>query len=231
VWGVDEHGRRIDPAEFEYQICFKCHGDSANQPQGDATSPFAPRRRSRDVNLRRVFAADAPSSHPVIAPGRNADVPSLRAPLTAASLVRCTDCHASDTGRGTGGNGPRGPHGSTYPALLERQYATADFTSESPAAYALCYKCHDRDVLLSDRSAFRLHRAHVIDRRAPCSTCHVAHGVSAKTGTSENNAHLVDFDVGIVSPAPGGLSYASAGTRSGSCTLTCHGHRHDAARY
>ena len=24
-----------------------------------------------------------------------------------------------------------------------------------PASYALCYKCHDRDVLLSDRTAFR----------------------------------------------------------------------------
>ena len=70
-----------------------------------------------------------------------------------------------------------GAHGSTYRPLLERNYTTADFTSESPTAYALCYKCHDRDVLLSDDSAFRLHAKHVVAGRTPCSACHAAHGV------------------------------------------------------
>jgi hypothetical protein len=122
-----------------------------------------------------------------------------------------------------GSGGARGPHGSIYRPLLERNYSTTDPTVESPAAYALCYKCHDREKLLSDASAFRLHRRHVVDASAPCSACHSAHGVSPLTGTAENNAHLVDFDLSVVRPLGGGRPYASAGPRRGSCNLTCHG--------
>ena len=231
VWGIDDLGRRSDVAQFEYQICFKCHGDSQNQPaafRGAGQQPV--RRAAADANLRRVFAASSPSSHPVVAPGRNPDVPSLRAPLTAASQIRCTDCHASDDGPGAGGSGPRGPHGSIHHPLLERNYSTSDLTPESPATYALCYKCHVREVLLSPASAFPLHQKHVVDQRTPCSACHAAHGVSATAGTPLANAHLVDFDLTIVRPAAG-APYTSTGPRAGSCNLTCHGQRHDSLRY
>jgi predicted CXXCH cytochrome family protein len=232
VWGIDDLGRRVEVVQFEYQICFKCHGDSANQPSlsGSGALPGFVRRAAADPNLRRVFATSAPSSHPVVASGRNPDVPSLRPPLSVASRIRCSDCHASDDGAAAGGAGPRGPHGSIYRPLLERSYSTADMTVESPGSYALCYKCHDRDVLLSTSSAFRPHRSHVVTYLAPCSACHSAHGVSATSGSSRNNAHLIDFDLSIVRPGAS-APYTSDGPRTGSCSLTCHGRLHDALRY
>ena len=233
VWGIDQSGQRVDRVRFEYEVCFKCHGDSANQPQAYGAGGLDRVRRAvTDVNLRRVFDPSAPSFHPVVAPGRAPIVPSLKAPLTPSSLVYCSDCHASDTGAGAGGTGARGPHGSVYPHLLERSYQTADRTPEAQSAYALCYKCHDRDVLLSDRSSFRLHRRHVVDQQSPCSACHASHGVSLAAGTAVNNAHLIDFDVTIVGPDPRGLRQYTAGVLgSGSCTLTCHGSRHEARGY
>jgi predicted CXXCH cytochrome family protein len=233
VWGIDASGRRVAEARFEYEVCFKCHADSANQPQ--ARGPVLPdtvRRARIDVNLRRVFDASAASFHPVVGPGKATVVPSLKAPLTTASLVRCGDCHASDTGPGAGGSGPAGPHGSSFLHLLERNYATLDATPESPTAYALCYKCHDRQVLLSAKSSFPLHARHLTAGRATCSACHGAHGVSASAGTPINNAHLIDFDTTIVKPTQFGIrSYAARGPASGSCALTCHGKEHQDLLY
>lgn len=241
TWGIGIDGQVVEPARFEYEVCLKCHGDSANKPQASGTSLASRvRRATADVNLRRVFDAMAPSFHPVAAPGRNADVPGLLPPYGASSMIRCTDCHASDGGAGAGGGGPRGPHGSSFPSLLERQYLTALGTAESPAAYALCFKCHDRDALLSTQSHFSLkttppdgaspalHQRHVQQRSIPCSACHDAHGVSADAGNERENAHLISFDLSIVQP--GGdrtLRYVSLGRAAGSCNLTCHGEPHD----
>ncbi len=234
VWGVDQNGQRVEHVQFEYEVCLKCHGDSANRGQG-AQSAGGVRRASGDTNLRRVFSTSSPSFHPVIAPGRNPDVPSLKAPYSPGSMIYCSDCHSSDTGPGAGGPGARGPHGSIHPHLLERAYAVADLTVESPSSYALCYKCHDRDVLYSDQlDAFAaktgprsLHQVHVVDRTTPCSACHSAHGVSQQTGRPSENAHLVDFDLSIVQPGAGGQPrYESKGLRTGSCNLTCHGTAH-----
>jgi predicted CXXCH cytochrome family protein len=249
VWGLDLNGQRVPQVRFEYELCFKCHADSANKPQ--SMGPLAPetaRRARNDVNLRQVFASSAASAHPVLAPGRSADVPGLVPPLTATSLVTCGDCHASDSGPGAGGGGPRGPHGSIYPHLLERNYTTTYPTAESPTAYALCYKCHRSDVLFAppttaatalQHSGFwtgatptggdhvSLHALHVRDRSTPCSACHNAHGISSSAGTPAQNGHLVDFDVSIVTPGPDGLlRYQSLGPGSGSCNLSCHGVQH-----
>ncbi|HEY3448488.1 MAG TPA: cytochrome c3 family protein [Myxococcales bacterium] len=227
VWGIDRAGQRVERVAYQYEVCFKCHGDSANKPQARGpTPPETLRRRTPDANLRRVFDALSPSYHPVAAPGRGADVPSLVAPLTTASQVYCTDCHASDSGLGNKGAGPRGPHGSVYPHLLERNLSTADRTVESPAAYALCYKCHDRTVLLSDRSAFKPHARHLADG-IPCTACHASHGVSSLQGNLQNNAHLIDFDISIARPTErGDLRYTSHGARAGSCSVSCHGATH-----
>jgi predicted CXXCH cytochrome family protein len=236
TWGIALDGRSVAEARFEYEVCLKCHGDSANKPQAAGVSRTDRVRRAQDdVNLRRVFDPGSPSFHPVAAPGKNPLVPGLRPPLTASSVIYCTDCHASDDGAAAGGAGPRGPHGSVYPQLLERQYATADFTPESPMAYALCYKCHDRETLLREdpgspsASPFP-HRKHVVNASAPCSACHDAHGISAGTGSETENARLVAFDLSIVSAGSAGPP-RYAGTSARSCNLTCHGRpaqkRHD----
>jgi predicted CXXCH cytochrome family protein len=266
VSGVDLAGQWVAAARHEYEICLKCHGDSANKPQAsDAGSLGRPRRASADANLRLVFAPTAVSFHPVAASGKNPSVPGLLPPYSPSSTIRCTDCHASDTGPGANaapgtasakgwragglkpdlgprdgaaaGTGARGPHGSTYAPILERQYLTDDFTAESPAAYALCYKCHDREVLLSEASTFKLvrkddttvplHRRHVVEQSAPCSACHAAHGVSREAGNEANAAHLVSFDLSIVKAGhAGALRYETGGVGHGSCALTCHGVKH-----
>ncbi len=247
VWGIDRSGARVEPVQYEYEVCFKCHADSANQPQarrGGGRDALVP-RAVLEVNLRRVFDAAAASSHPVVSPGQNPSVPGLRTfdparPLTVASQIFCSDCHASDDGPGAGGQGARGPHGSSYAHLLERNLSTADNTPESDSAYALCYKCHDRVALLSTQSNFTnlaspvpaLHASHVSMQHAPCTACHNPHGVAASAGNPATNAHLIDFDTSIVKPGPGGaVAYVVAGPRSGSCTLTCHGRAHDASSY
>lgn len=233
VWGIDRFGNKVSPALNQYEVCFKCHGDSANQPA--ARGPVPPdtlTRRINDVNLRHQLDLGAPSFHPVEGPGKSSDVPSLLPPWSTSSVVLCTDCHASDSGPGAGGAGPAGPHGSSYRHLLERNYTTTDLTPESPSAYALCYKCHDRSVLLSSASGFPLHSKHVVEAQTPCSACHASHGVSALAGSETNHAHLIDFDTSIVQPdATGRLQYDSAGSRHGSCALTCHGRAHPASSY
>ena len=232
VWGVDLSGQRVEPARFEYEVCLKCHGDSANKPQpvggrrGDSI-----RRASGDPNLRMQLSPSAASFHPIALPGRSAAVPGLKQPHNEQSVISCGDCHASDGGPGNGGAGPRGPHGSIHPFLLERGYATRAGSVESPGTYALCYKCHDRDVLLSSKSGFPKHRAHVVDWGSPCSACHTAHGVSGERGTPEENAHLIDFDLSIVQVRAGVRRYRSLGTGTGSCTLTCHDTPHDEKQY
>jgi hypothetical protein len=86
-------------------------------------------------------------------------------------------------------------------------------------------------VLLSDRSAFPLHRRHVVERGAACATCHDAHGVSVAAGNARENAHLISFNVAVVGAAPDGrLGYTAQGSRHGSCALTCHGVPHDDIR-
>lgn len=230
VWGVDRNGQRVEQVRFDYELCFKCHGDSVNQPAPGLANLSAPRRGAAETNLRLAFASDAASAHPVVAPGRGAPSPSLKPPWTTGSTISCGDCHASDGGPGAGGSGPRGPHGSSFPFLLERSYATADLTPESATAYALCYKCHDRAVVLSARSSFPEHVRHA-GIAAPCSACHDPHGVSARRSLPGANLHLVDFDTSIVQPFQGARRYQSTGAGAGNCTLTCHGHDHNASAY
>ncbi len=231
TWGIALDGRKVAEVRFEYEVCLKCHGDSANKPQAPGISRTDRVRRAQDdVNLRRVFDPGSPSFHPVAAPGKNPIVQGLKPPLTALSIIYCSDCHASDDGAGAGGAGPRGPHGSIYPNLLERQYLTADFTPEGPMSYALCYKCHDREKLFS-ASPFP-HRKHVVNGSAPCSACHDAHGISSQAGNAQENAHLVSFDLSIVAGPPGGPRYRTAGPSHGSCNLTCHRElHHDDAKH
>ncbi len=223
VSGVTITGRETDNADFTYEICFKCHGDSVARPRITI---------SRDVtqtNTRLEFQTSNPSFHPVAGPRRNSDVVSLLPPYRVGDVISCTDCHSSDNARSASGSGANGPHGSIFEPLLERNYETADFTAESAEAYALCYKCHNRDSILNDDS-FARHRRHILAIRAPCSACHDAHGVNRGQGNATNHGSLINFDLSIVSPAatPSGLrlEYQDTGRLSGNCTLTCHGFAH-----
>ena len=187
----------------EAEMCFLCHGPAANRP-------------ARQPDVARQFSST--SYHPVLGPGRGSRVPSLVAPLTTASVIACTDCHGNDNP-----SGPAGPHGSLYAPLLVRADQHDDGQPESPARYDLCYRCHDRNSILSDVS-FPFHRKHVVEQRTPCSACHSAHGADTPS--------LVQFDPAIVQPNAKGLrSFASLGGGGAQCYLSCHGATHDPASY
>ena len=224
--GVSAAGAPVLRAQYEYEVCFKCHADNA-------TSVTMVSRQIVQTNKRLQMAQTAISFHPVMATGRNSDVPSLVQGLTEATIINCTDCHASDSSAKAkaGGSGPNGPHGSSYAPLLIANYEKADNVPENVNTYALCYRCHQRSSILANQS-FPLHNLHVVSAQSPCSACHTAHGISSVQGTTAGNAHLINFDLAIVRNALNKpIAYQSQGPRSGKCTLTCHGVVHDGLGY
>lgn len=217
VKGVNQAGVVVNSVTREYELCFRCHAESLSR--GRTLVP----RLSAQTSIRLQFAATSASFHPVVNHGKNANVPSLLSPYTAGSLIYCTDCHNNDQGPGAGGSGPRGPHGSAYPALLERQLIMVDGLAESPASYALCYKCHDRERILADLSFS--HQKHVQDGRAACTTCHDPHGVTG-------NQRLINFNTTYVKAlaGQGPARYNPALPKDQACTLSCHGVDHPLPR-
>jgi predicted CXXCH cytochrome family protein len=149
VKGQSAGNTYLPQSSNEYEICFKCHADSANKPQ---YTDFSVVGIGYGRNPQRMFEVGNPSRfntrlefefsssyHPVTRPrnlstGLGGDVPSLRQQpitpggspetirrLSAAAFVYCSDCHNNDTGRNLGiAGGPAGPHGSNLPHLLER---------------------------------------------------------------------------------------------------------------
>jgi len=233
VRGVDRNGAEVASVTFGYEVCFKCHGDD------NADQPFVP-RWIPTTNLRLAFDPGNPSFHPVVARGRNLDVPSIPASLepgmSPSAQIGCTTCHADD------GGVSNGPHGSSFAPILRERYETADGTPESYESYALCYRCHDRDKLLADTSFPRAaaaaagsgggHSGH-LGAGIACAACHDPHGVNldatADAGESGSHTHLVNFDQRVVQPLPGAPYpvYEDRGGHSGSCALVCHGVVHD----
>jgi predicted CXXCH cytochrome family protein len=223
VKGVDTDGNPVEQIQFLYQLCYRCHSDSPTKP----TSPTT--RQIDQNNVRLEFDPANPSYHPIEAAGKNPNVPSLIAPLSEASQIYCTDCHASD-----GAGSPAGPHGSIYINLLKYQYSRADNTPESAQNYALCYSCHDRNSIINRTGNFgrRVHREHVIGQDTPCNACHDPHGISSNQGTTVNNTHLINFDLGIVQPNSNGqLMFVDQGNEAGACYLRCHGENHNPKSY
>ena len=128
----------------------------------------------------------------------------------------------------------------TYNHILKLQYSVADGassaqgTTESVTAYALCYSCHNRNNIISNTSSLPSHKLHIIDQRTPCNTCHDPHGISNTQGNSTNNSNLINFRSGIVTAPtnPQGLiRFEDTGVKHGSCYLTCHGKNHNPEIY
>ena len=225
VTGVHSGGGYVKRVAYEFEVCFRCHADASDQ-----SLPLI-ERQVLQPNIRLKFDPAGPSFHPVVAPGTSNDVPSLIFPLTEASQIYCSDCHASDDGPGTGGGGASGPHGSIWPFLLEREYRIADGTPESFQVYALCYKCHERSSIVADES-FPSHSKH-LDDGSSCAACHDPHGISATQGNSIEHSHLINFDVSLVRPdtQTGLLRFEDLGNRKGRCYLECHGRSHSPEEY
>ena len=220
VSGVTVSGGVTQQVQHEYEVCFKCHADNSSRIQSTIT------RQITQTNTRLEFDPSAAAFHPVVAPGLNRNVPSLKSPMTVATMIYCIDCHNSDSPSGT-----KGPHGSSYRYLLAYRYETSDFTQESSYSYELCYRCHSRNSILNDES-FPQHQKH-LNEQIPCSACHDAHGISTAQGTITNNSHLINFDTSIVrsDPTTGRLEFEDTGTFHGRCYLQCHNKQHSPEEY
>ncbi|MFZ2198053.1 MAG: cytochrome c3 family protein [Thermodesulfovibrionales bacterium] len=226
VSGIDRNGMEVKSANYEYEICFKCHADFSYGQE------YVPRVIPNN-NLRLAFEPGNPSYHPVMETGKNSNLPSLllSTDSSASNLIYCTDCHRDDA------EVSRGPHGSSHPPILRARYEMNDGTYESYDNFALCYQCHDRTSILRDDSFKRDfsgkggHRGHLASG-ASCAVCHAPHGV-VDDGTSGSHTHLINFDTRVVTAKSGTTYpfYTDLGTFSGSCTLVCHGKLHDNLSY
>jgi predicted CXXCH cytochrome family protein len=222
VKGVNDGGQQIPVSQKIYEICFKCHADDNN----NVVNTMIITRQIDQLNTRMEFALGNPSFHPVGAIGQNTDVPSLLPAFTTNSIISCIDCHNSDNP-----TGPNGPHGSNFKYILERNYTTADYTTESSNSYALCYKCHSRNSILNNES-FSEHNRHIADEKTPCAICHDPHGISIDQGNYTNNSHLINFEITVVSPNDAGnLYFEDNGRYAGSCSLKCHDKNHEGEAY
>ncbi len=221
VKGIDNAGNSVNPISYEYQLCYRCHTTSSWRPSSPTT------RKIEQNNVRLEFSTSNPSYHPIEGAGANSDVPSLISPWTTSSKMYCTDCHASD-----GTNAPKGPHGSSYPQILKKQYVRTDRATYSVSNYALCFECHSSSKIVSETGPFKYHKKHIDDEDTSCNTCHDPHGISSTQGNSTNNSKLINFNTNVVTAdGQGRLYYERTGYRSGKCYLTCHDEEHKGWKY
>jgi hypothetical protein len=208
VAGVSQAGGAVSGADYEYEVCFKCHGVR------DQVTPTRIVRADNDRNIRSELSQGNPSHHAVTAVGRNPNVSGFEPGYSASSINYCTDCH--------------NPHGSQFGPMLKLAYEMNDVTPESFLSYELCYSCHNRGFLINDQADTFPHKKHLQDANASCATCHDAHG-------SRENQHLINFMlvdpsgnvVVTESSSTGRLEYRSnPGTGTGECYLSCHGEDH-----
>lgn len=197
VTGIDLDGADVGPGTAndrdvtEFEVCFKCHGDTYNSA------------RSGTTNKRLDFQATNSAFHPVAGAGRNRSqnlADQLLGGLTTTSTIRCTDCHnneATADAQGPASNSaqkPKGPHGSANATIRRAAYWTTltGPSSFNQANFALCFLCHNAGRLTARRwddnppartnfyddinGKQNLHWLHLVDRadksRAACKNCH-----------------------------------------------------------
>ncbi len=256
--GVSSSRVFLNRATNEYEVCFKCHADSANRPQLADTSLAGigfgrnPQRQlnagTPDAFNTRIELNQAPSFHPVTRANPAAATASLRPfmiasdgtqitsrPLSPSSMIFCSDCHASDTNRtlGAGNTGPTGPHGSNIQHLLERQNLL-ETPPSTPGASGSSVGYVVSNYALCDKC----HQVDaVINANKDGFPLHGSHIAQTACATchgphAAQGQHLVDFDLSIVgASSAGAVNYTATTPGHGSCTLTCHGHDHKPSTY
>ncbi|MFQ5524689.1 MAG: cytochrome c3 family protein [Thermoanaerobaculia bacterium] len=196
--GIDLAGNPVGPGTgnerdlVQYELCFKCHGDTFNSS------------RPGTSNKRLDFQTSNSAFHPVAGQGQNQSANlnnALLGGLSTTSTIDCTDCHnneATADAFGPASNSPaspKGPHGSTNAAIRRAEYWT---DLQGPASwnrsnFELCFLCHDPARLVEARrdddnppastnfydtidGRDNLHEVHLVDRiddtRATCKNCH-----------------------------------------------------------
>ncbi len=258
VAGVSADGTTIvNPAVNQYENCLRCHGNSSGKVANPVFGylPVRAVAPADALNLIPQFAAGRDLGSPGHVSQQRLGITSTDAVgnmwnfdgtaqgRAIGSQIFCTDCHNNDDSRESGGNSPNGPHGSKYSHILERAYPFAEapapgqpipsqylYPNPNPGSgptgtYALCAKCHDLTKLYQ---SWTHHSSHVVTDGFSCSVCHTPHGMGSTSATISGQ-RLVNFDVNVV--APNGatpITYSYNGGND-SCTLTCHGHAHNAS--
>ncbi len=235
----------LTPAINQYENCLRCHGTGPGK-QRLSMYGYAPIRlvaAPDALNVIPEFSANATSSHPVFhdrssplpQPSLLANMLMLNGQTSSRATgprIFCTDCHNSDDNREFGGAGPNGPHGSSNSHMLERNYQFSQAAAPgavvtnlfpNPALtvngpYAMCAKCHDLSIVLSNTS-WTGHVNHVTTDGFSCSVCHTSHGMGS-TSPNVSGERMVNFDVNVV--APNNTLPISYNRSTGTCTLTCH---------
>ncbi len=244
----------------EYEVCFKCHGDSANKPQSldRSTAGIGYGRNAQRqydagnlnaYNTRAEFTLST-SFHPVVR-GRNlstVEVPSLRStvmsaaggpmanrPLSSGSQIYCTDCHNSDTGRNlaTSSSSPSGPHGSNLAHLLERGSAMEPAPAAPGSGSGISYTLANN--ALCDK-CHDVQNSVLVDRSFGKHRVHVVDQRAACSTCHDPHASqspmLVNFDLSIVAPNSSGvLQFTRTSPGHGTCSLRCHGTEHNNLSY
>jgi predicted CXXCH cytochrome family protein len=254
VKGYDASGTQ-SPATKEYQVCFKCHADSTNKPQNSSYMTYGrtpsrypqgpmpagyavpPPLPADPYNVRLQFtgtighnimgnsivttANTLLRSYMLNVDGTN----DTSRPLTTTSQLYCTDCHSNDQARAFKGTGPNGPHGSSYPHLLQMnlyQEPATGGSGNSSAGRALCNKCHN----LANLSNVRPHGNHM---SYGCTTCHDPHGIIG--GNSGANRAMMNFDTAIITKGTTYYGYYYNSSSQKGCYVRCHGQSHNPQSY
>lgn len=200
VKGVDAMGFPKEVAEFEYQVCYKCHGYNQNaEPSSD---------------VARLFATSNMSFHPVEGPGNSPRVPSLKKGYSEQSMITCTDCHGNDDVGGV-----QGPHGSNFPHILKKPYADSTIPFAPVDDNTLCFDCHNPKRILQD-NGFKFHNLHIQQQGYTCSACHNPHGSPDMPG-------LMDLNKPYIEPINGIKRVQATDPGHGTCYLKCHGVKHN----
>ena len=221
VSGISINGTFLAEVINEYEVCLKCHGLREPTTAGII-------RQDATRNIRLKINPGNPSYHPVAAPGKNNVIVDLQPQFTSSSIIYCTNCHNNNDFT-SGGTAPRGPHGSIFEPILEREFRRGDPVSGNvDANFALCFKCHSRSALFNRNLVRFPHQLHVQEQNASCAVCHDVHG-------SRQNIRLINFmlrtveGATVVTPnSEGRLEFVPrvGDPGRGECSLRCHGEDH-----
>ncbi len=226
VRGVDMALGEVNPAPYEYQICYRCHAGSASTYVVNFLSTLSrPARVITDYREQNRFNSTI-SRHPVSATRLYAAgstvYQSLNASYQNSNQIFCTDCHD--------------PHGSAgYPMLFKGAYAY-DSLNDVSARYDLCAICHNvPGFVLTTNSGFTaggvksLHGVHCTTNHLSCSACHDPHGISTSAGgvntPSDNHGHLINFDTKVAGSnakydVSGGSGFRTCSNLAAGCHAT-----------
>ncbi len=130
-WTQTKDYNVLNSADYEYQICMKCHSYWGVGPSTDGTTSYISKSGALLTDVSMEININNRSGHPVVvnqlarvgsyAP-KELQPEQLLSPWTenpGLNTMYCSDCHGSDAESGGTTNDPKGPHGSTLKYLLK----------------------------------------------------------------------------------------------------------------